>query len=272
MTLHHWLLACRPVLDRVEAHFDPNWEAFLREPGDKACFWRACLVPVGLTSQFALPSEDLVCTGVFEVWPVVTDGLLFGGDASGCPYTKDARIRKVSYAVAAVKWDDVSQDWACVGTMVANVDQLSQTVPYAEAAALRLCLQATVGDVVFATDASYVFQRARQDIWNDSSERCVKVLKVKSYLSKEAFLHKFGHEHLWMHKANAVADELCSDLANTLVHANTDIIHRWVDERVRKLLVWQVDVLHSVQDQMPKRPKKPKAAHGRKLAFLKSLL
>ena len=182
------------------------------------------------------------------------------------------RLRKVSYAVAAVKWDDVSQDWACVGTMVANVDQLSQTVPYAEAAALRLCLQATVGDVVFATDASYVFQRARQDIWNDSSERCVKVLKVKSYLSKEAFLHKFGHEHLWMHKANAVADELCSDLANTLVHANTDIIHRWVDERARKLLVWQVDVLHSVQDQMPKRPKKPKAAHGRKLVFLKSLL
>ena len=156
--------------------------------------------------------------------------------------------------------------------MVANVDQLSQTVPYAEAAALRLCLQATVGDVVFATDAPYVFQRARQDIWNDSSERCVKVLKVKSYLSKEAFLHKFGHEPLWMHKANAVADELCSDLANTLVHANTDIIHRWVDERARKLLVWQVDVLHSVQDQMPKRPKKPKAAHGRKLAFLKSSL
>ena len=75
-----------------------------------------------------------------------------------------------------------------------------------------------------------------------------------------------------MHKANAVADEPCSDLANTLVHANTDIIHRWVDERARKLLVWQVDVLHSVQDQMPKRPKKPKAAHGRKLAFLKSLL
>ena len=93
MTLHHWLLACRPVLDRVEAHFDPNWEAFLREPGDKACFWRACLVPVGLASQFALPSEDLVCTGVFEVWPVVTDGLFFGGDASGCPYTKDARLK-----------------------------------------------------------------------------------------------------------------------------------------------------------------------------------
>ena len=178
-------------------------------------------------------------------------------------------------ATAAVPAQEEERDengrYVYLGTMVAIVDQL-QTVPYAEAAALRLCLQATVGDVVFATDASYVFQRARQDIWNDSSERCVKVLKVKSYLSKEAFLHKFGHEHLWMHKANAVADELCSDLANTLVHANTDIIHRWVDERARKLLVWQVDVLHSVQDQMPKRPKKPKAAHGRKLAFFKSLL
>ena len=88
--------------------------------------------------------------------------------------------------------------------MVANVDQLSQTVPYKKAAALRLCLQATVGDVVFATDASYVFQRARQlfaggpsvatshptlwqDIWNDSCERSFKVLKVKSHLSKETF-------------------------------------------------------------------------------------
>ena len=264
MTLHHWLLECRPVLDRVEAHVDPKWEAFLREPGDQACFCRACPVPVGQTSQVALPSEDLVCTGVFEVWPVVTDGLFFGGDASGGPYTKDARIRKVSYAVAAVKWDDVSQAWACVGTMVADVDRLSQTVPYGEAAALRLCLQATVGDVVFATDASYVFQHARrlfaggpsvatshptlwQDIWNDSSERCVKVLKVKSHLSKEAFLHKFGHEHLWMHKASAVADELCSDRANTMVHANTDIIHRWVDERARRLLLWQVAVLNSAQ-------------------------
>ena len=75
-----------------------------------------------------------------------------------------------------------------------------------------------------------------------------------------------------MHKANVVADELCSDLAITLVYANTDIIHRWVDERARKFLVEQVDDLYSVQDQIPKRPKKPKAAHGRKLAFFKSLL
>ena len=143
----------------------------MREPGDKAYFWRSYLVPVDLTSQVALPSEDLVCTGVFEVWPIETDGLFFGGDASGCPYIKDARIRKVSYAVAAVKWDDV-------GTMIANIDQLSQTVPYAEVAVLRVYLQATVEDVVFAADASYVIQRARSDIWNDRSERCVKVLKV----------------------------------------------------------------------------------------------
>ena len=103
-----------------------------------------------------------------------------------------------------------------------------------------------------------------QEISTAGSNRRVKVLKVKAHLSQEAFLTKYGQEHLWMHKANSVANELNSARASTLVHAQSDILHRWADGRAQKLLSFQVAVLRSVQDQMPKRPKKAKAAHSPK--------
>ena len=236
-----------------------------------------------------LPQLCLECTGVFTRRPVPTEGLRFAGDASGGPFTKDRRLRKVSYAVVAVKWDAEHTEWRCVGTIVANVDSHNQTVPYGEAAALRLCLQVTSGDVEFASDAQYVVRGARKvlarrpgsimthpDLWKDiadsSADRRLVVHKVKAHMSEKAFLLKYGADRLWAFHANQVADSLSTARASQLVHSGDRVVNDWVDGRVEKLLTFQVAVLEAVQSQLPKPPAKCPSTKPRRINLHRRLL
>ncbi|OLP81585.1 hypothetical protein AK812_SmicGene37862 [Symbiodinium microadriaticum] len=283
----------------VDRWLDPhgrNWQFDYACPFALSFIWQALAESIAEEQWHKVSESSLfegvangVVRGVFTRRPVPTEGLRFAGDASGGPFTKDRRLRKVSYAVVAVKWDAEHTEWRCVGTIVANVDSHNQTVPYGEAAALRLCLQVTSGDVEFASDAQYVVRGARKvlarrpgsimthpDLWKDiadsSADRRLVVHKVKAHMSEKAFLLKYGADRLWAFHANQVADSLSTARASQLVHSGDRVVNDWVDGRVEKLLTFQVAVLEAVQSQLPKPPAKCPSTKPRRINLHRRLL
>ena len=108
------------------------------------------------------------------------------------------------FAVAAVCFDALSNEWSVAGKLTANLVGKLQTVLRGEAFALLFCLRATRHPLKFVTDAQYLFDRARKvrnvsvstfshpDVWSEvqtlsaqRSER-LELYKIKSHILRKS--------------------------------------------------------------------------------------
>ena len=147
-------------------------------------------------------------------------GLVFATDASGGPGGKDPRLRRVAWAVEGLRKE---------GQHVEQVGSISGLLPTGasvyrgEGYAVEVLLCHTSGEVDLTGDCLGVCRQIQNPhkpapvdpAWTRFVEERgrIKCTWVKSHLSLEAFVEKFGEEAAWRRQANQAADALCGALA-----------------------------------------------------------
>ncbi|CAE7835700.1 unnamed protein product [Symbiodinium sp. CCMP2592] len=211
----HVLLDCDWWLDKG---FDtPHWYNHESTVASKLPWTRGLRV----ATRFAIP-ELCESTGLWQDAHTIDGrGLTFSTDASGGPFTRDARLRVVAVSVAAFKW----------------VDNQPQTVFRGELFAVLLSLQHVEGPIDCTMDCLGVHKRLRgtcqgkfhADLWEQVRQQDPQRLKtvwINSHLGEREFVEKFGADQLWRRDTNAVADKLCNDLAHKLAnHQGARTLH-----------------------------------------------
>ena len=263
----HWLWDCVELNKLLPEPWPAEWEPLCRHRSQQNCFWQCGLVPFRLTNNLGTFELDLEVEGVFaQPWPTDNPPTLhFGGDASGEPHSADPRKRKIAFAVAAVCFDALANEWKVAGKLTANLVDKAQTVPRGEAFALLFCLKATRHPFKFVTDAQYVFNRARKvrnasvstfshpDVWSEvqtlsaqRSER-LELYKIKSHLTQEQWLLNNPENELRQWIANHEADKLCTVRADSLIDPAAVVMQNWVDARINRALNHHIEVALALQ-------------------------
>ena len=150
--------------------------------------------------------------------------LTFSTDASGGPFSKDPRLRRVGVSVICFEWRQGEP--VEIGRIVSALTG-SQTVYRGELYGILLLLQNTAGDVDSTVDCLGVVRRLRHangkshvDLWAQIRQERPSRLQptwVGSHLSRDDFIRKFGLKNEWRRITNDVADNACSQFANSLL-------------------------------------------------------
>ena len=193
-----------------------------RFPDD--CLWLRGMLPLKYLP--VAPSGDLevVKTGVFLTSSqVVADGLVVATDASGGKFTKDPRLRRVSWSVVVGRVQDgLFQE---LGTM-SGLTPPGTSVAHGESYAIVQTIKHTLGQVDLTGDckpalrtlAKKSFQKTTPAFWGPVWEDRGRIRPtwVKSHLTSREFEIRFGFSQLWRHQANQCADELAGKRAATI--------------------------------------------------------
>ena len=228
----------------------PSWFQEGLRDGDVG-FWTRGLRPFTPNPT----NQQVIRTGVWETQDrIEASGLTFSTDASGGPYTKDPRLRKVGVSVIAFEWKRGQPEE--VGRIVSTLPG-KQTVFRGELYGILLLLQGTVGTADATVDCLGVVSRlahckgkAHADLWaaiKAEKHSRLKATWVASHLTSEQFVSRFGEDQAWRQQANEVADEACSSFAGSLVDAGfatrmheLDTVHKKVldvlSERAARIL------------------------------------
>ena len=228
----------------------PSWFQEGLRDGD-AGFWTRGLRPFTPNPT----NQQVIRTGIWETQDrIEASGLTFSTDASGGPYTKDPRLRKVGVSVIAFEWKHGQPEE--VGRIVSTLPG-KQTVFRGELYGILLLLQGTVGTADATVDCLGVVSRlahckgkAHADLWaaiKAEKHTRLKATWVASHLTPEQFVSRFGEDQAWRQQANEVADEACSSFAGSLVDAGfatrmheLDTVHKKVldvlSERAARIL------------------------------------
>ena len=208
-TWRHVLLECNFWKSRHRPE-PSDWQA-ARTRFPDACFWERGLVPAQGVTPCRLEADSAEeCTGVWATDQVIrADGLIFSTDASGGPFSKDTRLRVVTYAVAAFKW--VSGKSVLIGSITGVLPHGSSVVQ-GETKALQVLHSRTIGAVDCSADCQPAIKIARKSL--DDRMSCVW---IRSHSESSAFIKEFGADQLWRRQINVVADKLCGERATRLV-------------------------------------------------------
>ena len=219
----------------------PSWFQEGLRNGD-AGFWTR--VTRGLRPSTPNPTnQQVIRTGIWETQDrIEAKGLTFSTDASGGPYTKDPRLRKVGVSVIAFEWKHGQPEE--IGRIVSTLPG-KQTVFRGELYGILLLLQGTVGTADATVDCLGVVRRLAQckgkahaDLWaaiKAEEHSRLEATWVASHLTPSQFVSRFGEAQAWRQVTNEVADEACSAFAGSLVDAGLaarmhelDTVHRKV--------------------------------------------
>ena len=228
----------------------PSWFQEGLRDGD-AGFWTRGLRPFTPNPT----NQQVIRTGIWETQDrIEASGLTFSTDASGGPYTKDPRLRKVGVSVIAFEWKHGQPEE--VGRIVSTLPG-KQTVFRGELYGILLLLQGTVGTADATVDCLGVVSRlahckgkAHADLWaaiKAEKHSRLKATWVASHLTPAQFVSRFGEDQAWRQVTNEVADEACSSFAGSLVDAGfatrmheLDTVHKKVldvlSERAARIL------------------------------------
>ncbi|OLP99123.1 hypothetical protein AK812_SmicGene18339 [Symbiodinium microadriaticum] len=228
----------------------PSWFQEGLRDGD-AGFWTRGLRPFAPNPT----SQQVIRTGIWETQDrIEASGLTFSTDASGGPYTKDPRLRKVGVSVIAFEWKHGQPEE--IGRIVSTLPG-KQTVFRGELYGILLLLQGTVGTADATVDCLGVVSmlahckgKAHADLWatiKAEKHSRLKATWVASHLTPAQFVSRFGEDQAWRQQANEVADEACSSFAGSLVDAGfatrmheLDTVHKKVldvlSERAARIL------------------------------------
>ena len=193
-----------------------------RFPDD--CLWLRGMLPLKYLP--VAPSGDLevVKTGVFLTSSqVVADGLVVATDASGGKFTKDPRLRRVSWSVVVGRVQDgLFQE---LGTM-SGLTPPGTSVAHGESYAIVQTIKHTLGQVDLTGDCKPAlktltkksFQKTTPAFWGPVWEDRGRIRPtwVKSHLTSREFEIRFGFSQLWRHHTNQCADELAGKRAATI--------------------------------------------------------
>ena len=190
-----------------------------RFPDD--CLWLRGMLPLKYLP--VAPSGDLevVKTGVFLTSSqVVADGLVVATDASGGKFTKDPRLRRVSWSVVVGRVQDGL--FQVLGTM-SGLTPPGTSVAHGESYAIVQTIKHTLGQVDLTGDCKPAlrtltkksFQKTTPAFWGPVWEDRGRIRPtwVKSHLTGREFEIRFGFSQLWRHQANQCADELAGKRA-----------------------------------------------------------
>ena len=220
-TLRHLMYEC------------PSFPGGMRLPGyvlaekrrfPEDCLWLRGMLPLKYLP--VAPSGDLevVKTGVFLTSSqVVADGLVVATDASGGMFTKDPRLRRVSWSVVVGRVQN--GQFQELGTM-SGLTPPGTSVAHGESFAIVQTIKHTLGQVDLTGDckpalrtlSKQSFQKTTPAFWGPVWEDRGRISPtwVKSHLTSREFEMRFGFSQLWRHQANQCADELAGKRAATI--------------------------------------------------------
>ncbi|OLP89026.1 hypothetical protein AK812_SmicGene29548 [Symbiodinium microadriaticum] len=163
-SLKHKLWRCPAVRERF-GPIPEVWEMSLDEEGLQS-LWLRGLVPASLT---ALPCEAYVteaqsccvATGLWEGYRCLdASEFFFGTDGSGGPYSNEPRLRLCAWSVVAIRR---TEPYDVLTTLGGPLPGEQQTVPHAEAYAMKMLFQYTEGAIDFCSDSQMCVRRLRID-------------------------------------------------------------------------------------------------------------
>ena len=153
-SLKHKLWRCPAVRERF-GPIPEVWEMSLDDEGLQS-LWLRGLVPASLT---ALPCEAYVteaqsccvATGLWEGYRCLdASEFFFGTDGSGGPYSNEPRLRLCAWSVVAIRR---TEPYDVLATLGGPLPGEQQTVPLAEAYAMKMLFQYTEGAIDFCSDS-----------------------------------------------------------------------------------------------------------------------
>ena len=231
-TLCHKLWRCPAVIQAIGPP-PPAWERHLEDSAQQ-CLWQRGILPL---SAAQIPTRHFVSeddsgfgpmqgTGMWrDLCRLDATGLVFGTDGSGGPASSYKLHRLCSWAVVAL---EACPPHNLVATLRGPLPGTKQTVPLAEAHAMKVFLAFTDGPLTLCADSLGCVKRLKRI-------RARSPIKIEKWSNPAMWLHiqqlagsreihvawlpshqqRASVQEHWQFKANKLADQIAGDVAQS---------------------------------------------------------